>query len=680
MTINNLLKIPLLIFGSNFGHRKTNKTRSKMKQSQVKSKRRKNTSSESMNTLKALCSPLFSSDLFRSYTKIPLIATAIMTKTGEAHPKDIETVLKNLGVKHPNQATRVLENLLEQNIITPADIKFVLSPNNRSKHRYANDNAVILNRYMTRHIALRFHYDGATYNGLAQNVNSPIDNTVEKLLFAAMTKTCLIDSRDTCGYSRSGRTDKGVSAFGQVVALRVRSVFPIGTFVEPQGDDDDSSNSSGNERTLLQEMNLPKNHLQQMKCWVPPRPKQKKGKAGKSGSENGTEIQELVEKVLTERDFAQILNNVLPHNIRVLGWSPVTDDFSARFSTKSRTYRYFFVRRDLDLDAMSRGLEYMVGTHDFRNLCKMNCEEVDNFERVVTYGKIVKAKTMSASEGSLYEDHIIPSMEEGGDDDDSSTHSADLNRQVCYFEIKGQAFLWHQIRCIASVLFMIGKKVEKPEVVNDLFDIETNPGKPCYTFAPDVPLVLHKCEYHNLRFGHSVQNLWKSSVDLECKWEELALAAERLKNGVASLREEAEVHMDDVVEFVEAILDERSKKQSKRQEIFGSSQDIILPEPSNVQDGIMKWNAALDFIFKHTGCSPTVGGPTVQVHVPLMQRGRGTTYEEKVLAILADPDEEKGSMKRKRGAYENNIKKKKVSKEENKAFYTRMAMQGGSGL
>ena len=322
-----------------------------------------------------------------------------MTKTGEAHPKDIETVLKNLGVKHPNQATRVLENLLEQNIITPADIKFVLSPNNRSKHRYANNNAVILNRYMTRHIALRFHYDGATYNGLAQNVNSPIDNTVEKLLFAAMTKTCLIDSRDTCGYSRSGRTDKGVSAFGQVVALRVRSVFPIGTFVEPQGDDDDSSNSSGNERTLLQEVNLPKNHLQQMKCWVPPRPKQKKGKAGKSGSENGTEIQELVEKVLTERDFAQILNNVLPHNIRVLGWSPVTDDFSARFSTKSRTYRYFFVRRDLDLDAMSRGLEYMVGTHDFRNLCKMNCEEVDNFERVVSYGKIVKAKTMSACPG-----------------------------------------------------------------------------------------------------------------------------------------------------------------------------------------------------------------------------------------------------------------------------------------
>jgi len=608
-----------------------------------------------------------------------------MTKKGEPHPKDALTILKNLGVRHPNQATQVLESLLEQNIITPAHIKSVLRANTPSK--YANNNADVLNRYMTRHIALRFHYDGATYNGLAQNVNCPIDNSVEKLLFAAMTKTCLIEGRDTCSYSRSGRTDKGVSAFGQVVALRVRSAFPIGTFMEPE-DEEKDSNGNGNERTLVQEVDLPKNHSQKMKCWMPPKPKKKKGKAGNSGSENGTEELKLVEKELTERDFAQMINNVLPPNIRVLGWSPVTDQFSARFSTKSRTYRYFFVRRDLDLDAMSRGLQLMVGRHDFRNMCKMNCEEVDNFFRVVKYGKIVKAKTMSESKGSLYEDHVLSSTdtstEEGsdGDNDDStdSTHRADLNRQICYFEIEGQAFLWHQIRCIASVLFMIGKKLEKPEVVNELFDVETNPGKPCYPFADDLPLVLHKCEYHNLRFGHSVENLWRTSCDLECRWEELVLSAERLKNGVAALRDEAEVHMDDVTEFVKAILEERTKKQKKWKDIFGSSQDIILPEPSNAPDGIMKWNAALDFIFKHTGCSPTGGGPTVNLHVPLMKRGRGTTYDEKVMAILADPDDGKGTKKRSRDAYENNIKQKKVSKEEGQKFYNLMAKQGGSGL
>ena len=99
----------------------------------------------------------------------------------------------------------------------------------------------------------------------------------------------------------------------------------------------------------------------------------------------------------------------------------------------------------------------------------------------------------------------------------STEDSVDLNRQICYFEIQGQAFLWHQIRCIASVLFMIGQKLEPPDVVLDLFDIEKNPGKPSYPFAVDLPLlVLHRCEYQNLRFGHSIQNIWRTSCDLEC--------------------------------------------------------------------------------------------------------------------------------------------------------------------
>ena len=576
--------------------------------------------------------------------------TTTMTKTGESHPTDIATVLKNLGVRSPNKAVNVLETLLEQNIITPSQVKEAVKAAPKQK------NATPI-QYMTRHIALRFHYDGSTYNGLAQNINSPTDNSVEKVLFAAMQRTCLIESRDTCGYSRSGRTDKGVSAFGQVIALRVRSAFPIGTLVEGEE----------NEKTLMQEVDLPKNHLETIKCWAPARPKKKKGKVEHNDIDDPPK---LVEKVLKERDFAQMLNNILPHSIRVVGWSPVTDEFSARFSTKSRTYRYFFVRRHLDLDAMAKGMQYMVGKHDFRNLCKMNCEEVDNFMRIVNYGKIVKAKPLCESTGVQYEDHVVTGAAED---------SADFYRQICYFEIQGQAFLWHQIRCIASLLFMIGKKVEKAEVVNELFDIESNPGKPCYPFAADLPLVLHKCDYHNVRFGHSVQNLWKTSSDLEFKWEALVLAAEQLKNGVASLGSEAEVHKDDVIEFVKCIFIERARKQNRRKDVFEGRQDSNLPEPANAQ-GVLKWTAALDYIFEHTGLSPTGDGPMVQVHVPLMKRGCGTTYEEKVKAILAESDDGKGIKKRKRNAYESNIKTKKVSKEECKAFYTHMSTQGGSGL
>ena len=42
------------------------------------------------------------------------------------------------------------------------------------------------------------------------------EETVEKHVFAALQKVKLIEDRTKCNYSRCGRTDTGVSAFGQV--------------------------------------------------------------------------------------------------------------------------------------------------------------------------------------------------------------------------------------------------------------------------------------------------------------------------------------------------------------------------------------------------------------------------------------------------------------------------------
>lgn len=41
--------------------------------------------------------------------------------------------------------------------------------------------------------------------------------------------------------------------------------------------------------------------------------------------------------------------------------------------------------------------------------------------------------------------------------------------------IKGSGFLWHQIRCIIGVLFLVGQEKEEPEVVAELLDVKTNP-------------------------------------------------------------------------------------------------------------------------------------------------------------------------------------------------------------
>lgn len=70
-----------------------------------------------------------------------------------------------------------------------------------------------MSRYRQRHIALKVAYVGTNYHGLAVQANAP---SVEAELFKALERTRLIEGRDTCNYSRCGRTDKGVSALGQV--------------------------------------------------------------------------------------------------------------------------------------------------------------------------------------------------------------------------------------------------------------------------------------------------------------------------------------------------------------------------------------------------------------------------------------------------------------------------------
>ena len=50
----------------------------------------------------------------------------------------------------------------------------------------------------------------------SSEIDGALVRQVEGQLFAALKKTCLVQSRETSNYSRCARTDKGVSALGQV--------------------------------------------------------------------------------------------------------------------------------------------------------------------------------------------------------------------------------------------------------------------------------------------------------------------------------------------------------------------------------------------------------------------------------------------------------------------------------
>ena len=153
-----------------------------------------------------------------------------------------------------------------------------------------------MSRYAQRYIALRVAYFGTRYNGFAYQADD--GQTVEGALLSALTRTRLVVDRESCRWSCGGRTDKGVSALGQVVALQVRSNMPRGDAAAT--------------------------------------PEARAGHGGEGG-EGG--------KPWSEIDYVGVINRCLPDDVRVLGWAPVADDFSARFSADCRTYKYFFTVR-----------------------------------------------------------------------------------------------------------------------------------------------------------------------------------------------------------------------------------------------------------------------------------------------------------------------------------------------
>jgi tRNA pseudouridine38/39 synthase len=538
-----------------------------------------------------------------------------LLQTNAVSPETLRLVHESLISASTATATTTSEENRRNHLKPPAadDDDKDVKKNEKQKKTPADDGTGPIFRRQ-RHIAFRIYYDGESYSGLAECVGQEQDRSVERVFFAALERARLVacgGNRRDCGYSRCGRTDRGVSAAGQVVALRVKSAFGVDAAIS---DDDNNQHHNHGDTGLLTNADLPKNSNDQLTVWMT----DKKGRR--------------VKKTMSEYPYEKILNNLLPPEVRVLGWTPVSDDFSARFSTKSRTYRYFFVDRPfLDKTAMQGALSYMVGSHDFRNFCKMDVEKVYNFERTI--------------------------------------HSADIvefHDTVCYFRIVGQAFLWHQIRYIAAIVFLVGRRLEQPDIVQELLDVEKYPGKPAYPLADERPLVLHDCEYSNLQIGYSVSNLWDIVREQERQWEELTLKAARVRSCIESLHGVA-VSCQEAVSFCVAKTTQREKKKPRNNGIPMK----IDQRASPFRAATTSWKDALDWL-KESGLPPDPDKSFDNVYKPLLERSMGTTYEEKVSSLQ--------NSTRRREKYVENVIKKRKTGEEDQEFYDHMSRQGGSAL
>ena len=203
--------------------------------------------------------------------------------------------------------------------------------------------------YKKRHVLLHVAYAGWNFHGFA--VQEITGKTIESELFRALKITKLIENRETSNYHRCGRTDKGVSAFNQVISIDLRSNLLEGP-----------------------------------------------GVFGFEGctAESRAKLSE------DEIDYCKIINANLPDEIQVVAWAPCNDlEYSARFNCIQRTYKYFFPRGDLDLSRMNDAGKLLLGEHDFRNFCKMDVAHgVVNYTRNLS---LVEAKTLSQTPESAYE-------------------------------------------------------------------------------------------------------------------------------------------------------------------------------------------------------------------------------------------------------------------------------------
>ncbi|KAK3232665.1 hypothetical protein CYMTET_56994 [Cymbomonas tetramitiformis] len=281
----------------------------------------------------------------------------------------------------------------------------------RAKAGKGEPHLLDLSFFKQRHIALKIAYLGWNYDGFA--LQRDTKETVEEYLFAALRKAKLVGENAEAErwsegmYSRCGRTDKGVSALGQVVSLLVRS----------------------NALASSSEDKLPSDQK--------------------------------------EIDYVGVLNRQLPEDIRVLAWAPVAEDFSARFSCTWRHYKYFFeLEEGMDGGKMRDAARALLGEHDFRNYCKMDAVKVHSYTRGLLQFSLSRVS--------------------GGVADAGRMHVAD---------IRGTAFLYHQVRCMMAVLLMVGKGQEPLEILGELADLAEFPRKPQYHLASEEPLVLYACGY-----------------------------------------------------------------------------------------------------------------------------------------------------------------------------------------
>jgi len=153
------------------------------------------------------------------------------------------------------------------------------------------------------------------------------------------------------------------------------------------------------------------------------------------------------DRPFTNEDWRRALNALLPSDIVVKRAEALEGDFHARFSAKSKTYRYqirnallpspfdykrtWLIQDKLDLGEMSFAAETFVGLHDFRSFC---------------------------ASGAEVQTHLV----------EMRNISIEKKQEQIEITLEASRFLQHMVRNIVGFLVEVGRKKRPPEAAAEV--------------------------------------------------------------------------------------------------------------------------------------------------------------------------------------------------------------------
>lgn len=149
---------------------------------------------------------------------------------------------------------------------------------------------------------------------------------------------------------------------------------------------------------------------------------------------------------LSERTLQRALTHLVGDEISILAVLAAPPFFSARFDAEWRAYRYrvasgwsrpilaadhaWWVREELDVEAMCASAATLVGEHDFRSFCKAS-----SAQQILAQGRSLSRRILSFE----------------------VTRGLEAGEQLIFFDVRGNAFLHSMVRTLVGTLVEVGR-------------------------------------------------------------------------------------------------------------------------------------------------------------------------------------------------------------------------------